>query len=430
VAEAAHLFVVLAQQHIDQVADAVALAGAEHRRQRLAGRLGGVPGLDAVDAVVAVAAGLLQHFVEVGQQRLAAAAGFFAQRQHGVELVLLDALVALVAFGVLQHLLEHHHVLQAVGHPGVRRQAVTAGAAGFLVVGLERLGQVEVGDEAHVGLVDAHAEGDGGDHDQPFLVEEAVLVGGAGFGCQPGVIGQRREALLAEEGGGFVDLLARQAVDDAGVATALGEEGQQLLARLLLGHDAVEDVRPVEARQEALGALQVQALDDFLAGAHVGGGGQGDARHMGEQLGQLAQLQVFGAEIVAPLRYAVGFVDGEQRDVEVAQEIQHARLHQALGRQVEHLHFAAAQAPGQFALLLGTEGEFSAAAATPSSSRVATWSSINAISGDTTTVRPGRSSAGTWKHSDLPPPVGISTRASPPLATHSMIAAWRPRKLS
>jgi Asp/Glu/hydantoin racemase len=60
VAEAAHLLVVLAQQHIDQVADAVALAGAEHRRQRLAGRLGGVPGLDAVDTVVAVAAGLLQ----------------------------------------------------------------------------------------------------------------------------------------------------------------------------------------------------------------------------------------------------------------------------------------------------------------------------------------------------------------------------------
>jgi hypothetical protein len=41
---------------------------------------------------------------------------------------------------------------------------------------------------------------------------------------------------------------------------------------------------------------------------------------MREQFGQLAQLQVFGAEIVAPLRHAVGFVDGEQRDVQVAQE--------------------------------------------------------------------------------------------------------------
>ena len=34
--------------------------------------------------------------------------------------------------------------------------------------------------------------------------------------------------------------------------------------------------------------------------------------------------------------------------------------------------------------------EFSATAGTPSSSRVATWSSISAISGDTTTVRPSQ----------------------------------------
>ncbi|MNH08247.1 hypothetical protein D3C79_676580 [compost metagenome] len=73
---------------------------------------------------------------------------------------------------------------------------------------------------------------------------------------------------------------------------------------------------------------------------------------MREQLGQLAQLQVFGAEIVAPLRHAVGLVDGEQRDIQVAQEVEHARLHQALRRQVQHLHFATAQAPGQVTLLL------------------------------------------------------------------------------
>ena len=45
----------------------------------------------------------------------------------------------------------------------------------------------------------------------------------------------------------------------------------------------------------------------------------------------------------------------EQRNVQVAQKIEHARLHQALWRQVEHLHLAAAQAPGQLTLLLGVE---------------------------------------------------------------------------
>jgi hypothetical protein len=52
----------------------------------------------------------------------------------------------------------------------------------------------------------------------------------------------------------------------------------------------------------------------------------------------------------------VGFVDGEQSDVQPLQERQHARLHQALRRQVEHFHFAALDAGRQVALLLGTEG--------------------------------------------------------------------------
>ena len=120
-------------------------------------------------------------FIKVRQQGLTAAAGFFAQSQHRVELVMLQTLVALVAFGVLQHLLEHHHVLQAVSHPGICRQAITTRTAGFLVVRLKGFGQVQVRHEAHVGLVNAHAKGNGRDHDQPFFIEEALLVGGTGF---------------------------------------------------------------------------------------------------------------------------------------------------------------------------------------------------------------------------------------------------------
>ena len=352
----ADLLVVLAQQHFHQMADAITLAGAVDGRQRLARRFGGVPGLHAVDAVVAVAAGLRHVFVEIGQQGLPAAAGFFTQRQHGIELVLLQALVTLVALGVLQHLLEHHHVLQAVGHPGICRQAIPAATPGFLVVRLEGLGQVQVRDEPHVGLVDAHAERHGRDHDQAFLVEEALLVMGSGFVGQAGVIRQRREALLTEEHRHFVDFLARQAVDDAGIAAAFGEERQQLLARLLLGDDAVEDVRSVEARQESFGVLQMQTVDDFFAGALVGGSGQGDTRNVGEQFGQLAQLQVLAAEVVAPLRHTVGFVDGEQGDFQALQEGQHQRLDQALWRQVQHLHFATLDPRRQVTLLLGAQG--------------------------------------------------------------------------
>src|SRR5690606_696221 len=99
-------------------------------------------------------------------------------------------------------------------------------------------------------------------------------------------------ALAAEEVGDFLDLLARQAIDDARITLARGEKAEQLLARLILGLDTVEDVRPVEARQEALGIVQMQALDDLLAGTLVRRGGQGDARHLREQLGKLAKLQI------------------------------------------------------------------------------------------------------------------------------------------
>ena len=211
-------------------------------------------------------------------------------------------------------------------------------------------------DEPHVGLVDAHAERHGRDHDQAFLVEETFLVMGSGFVGQAGVVRQRREALLAEEHRHFVDFLARQAVDDAGIAAAFGEERQQLLARLLLGDDAVENVRPVEARQESFGVLQMQAIDDFFAGPLVGGGRQGDTRDVGEQLRQLAQLQVFAAEVVTPLRHTVGFVDGKQGNFQALQEGQHARLDQAFWRQVQHFHFTTLDSRRQVTLLLGTQG--------------------------------------------------------------------------
>lgn len=50
------------------------------------------------------------------------------------------------------------------------------------------------------------------------------------------------------------------------------------------------------------------------------------------------------------------FVDGEQGNFKALQEGQHARLHQTLGREIQHFHFAAFDPGGQIALLLGAQG--------------------------------------------------------------------------
>ena len=82
----------LPQQHVDQVARAKALAGAVAGCQRLYGGLGAVPGLDRLQAGVAIAALTLMRLAEMGENRLPAAAGAFADPQQRIELGALDPL--------------------------------------------------------------------------------------------------------------------------------------------------------------------------------------------------------------------------------------------------------------------------------------------------------------------------------------------------
>ena len=79
-----------------------------------------------------------------------------------------------------------------------RRIAVAARAARLLIVAFEVARQVVVDHRAHVGLVDAHAEGDGGDQHRHLVADEARLIGRALLGGQPGVVGQRGDAVGGE----------------------------------------------------------------------------------------------------------------------------------------------------------------------------------------------------------------------------------------
>ncbi len=77
---------------------------------------------------------------------------------------------------------------------------------------------------AHVRLVDAHAEGNGGDEAQVFLFQEGILVGIAKRPVHAGMIGQRADALPVQPLGRVLDLGARQAIDDAAVALVPRQE--------------------------------------------------------------------------------------------------------------------------------------------------------------------------------------------------------------
>ncbi len=320
----------------------LALQPHDGRQQLLRGD-GAVPGGRGRQAGVAVAA-RLRVLAEVREQLHPAAGDRLAQREHRVQVRGQPPAVLGVALGGVDHPPLLHDVLQAVGEPRGRRQAVAAGAARLLVVALDGLRQVEVCDEPHVRLVDAHAERDGRDHDEAVLAQEPGLVPGADLAVEARVVRQRGHALGRQELGGLLDGVPRQAVDDPGVAGVLGpDEVEQLLARARLGRDAVLDVRAVERRDELPGVGQLEPLGDLGAGGGRGGRGQGDPGDAGPALVQHRQAQVVRAEVVAPLGHAVRLVDREQADRRPVEQ-RHGLGHpEPLGRQVEQVELALQQ---------------------------------------------------------------------------------------
>ncbi len=103
---------------------------------------------------------------------------------------------------------------------------------------------------------------------------------------------------------------------------ALTSSITRLSERPLLAFGRQAQFRPGEGGDELVGVLKLQLRADILAGAGVGGGGDGQARDPGEELGQAAQHAVFGAEVVAPLADAVGLVDGDQGDLLAGEAVQ------------------------------------------------------------------------------------------------------------
>ncbi|EGY01901.1 hypothetical protein AZA_54302 [Nitrospirillum viridazoti Y2] len=356
-AEAHHLFGGAAAQHVDQVAHPEFLAGAVDGRQRLLRRHRAVPGFHRFEAGVAVAAVAGMFLPEIGQQHLAAAVGGLAEAQQGIQLAPLRPLVLGAAVRGVHHLAQHDHILQAVQHQGVGGQAIAAGAAGFLIIGFQAFGRVHVHDESDVGLVDAHAEGDGRHHHHALALDEAVLVGLAHRRVQAGMIGQGVQPLVLQPVGQRLHPGARQAIDDARVLRMVAaDEVQQLPALIVLGRHAIGDVGPVEAGDELPRLAQSQALHDVGLGLRVGRGRQRDARHGGETLVQHRQLQVFRPEVVAPLADAVRLVQGEQADARPVQQLQEARGDQPLRRHVQQVQIAPLARPLHIQRLAPVQG--------------------------------------------------------------------------
>ena len=115
-------------------------------------------------------------------------------------------------------------------------------------------------DKTYVWLVNAHAKGDGRDHNQTFFTQKAVLVVLTRCLHQSCVVRQRSDPCIAQQLRNLFYPFARLAIHNAAVlsvgASVLAlDKAQQLRRRIFLFDDGVADVGSVKAADELLGVF-------------------------------------------------------------------------------------------------------------------------------------------------------------------------------
>ena len=111
----------------------------------------------------------------------------------------------------------------------------------------------------------------------------------------------------------------------------------ELFPRIALGDNPVKEVRAVIAGGEDRRVGEPELRHDVAPRGFVGGCRQRHQRHARKALLEDRKLLVFWPEIVAPLRDAMGFVDGDQGKAAFLEHREAARRQQPLGRDVEEV---------------------------------------------------------------------------------------------
>ena len=200
--------------HMGDIFGLEALPQGEYRINggtQLLSRLDAFLGLEAVVAVATVV--LIVGLAEVVQQGAPA-----AHRRLGIVARLEQQLFAdfLLRYGLTLHeFLQLIQVLAGIEGDALAFAAITSRASRLLIIALKALGNVVVDDKSHIGLVNAHAEGDGRHNDVHILAEEGILVSTTHGTLHTGMVGQRLDVVEPQHLGEFLYLLAAQAIDDA-----------------------------------------------------------------------------------------------------------------------------------------------------------------------------------------------------------------------
>ena len=238
----------------------------------------------------------------------------------------------------LHKLIQFLQVLIAVESQADALTAIAASASCFLIVAFERLGDIIVDNEAHIGFVDTHTESDGSHDDVDTLHKEVILRLRARAAIQSGMIGSRLDIVGTQHVGQIFYLLARETVDDTALAGMLLDESHNILVNILrLGAHLIIEVRTVERALELGGIEDAQILLDIRTHLVGSCGRQSDDGRLSHLVNDRTYATLLRTEIMSPLRDTMGLVDGIERNLHRLQELHIIVLGERLGCHIQQL---------------------------------------------------------------------------------------------
>ena len=136
--------------------------------------------------------------LQLARRRLMAARSPFCPVVHRAHL----AAMPLGVLGGIDHPIQADDICPRVEEDAIAGKAISSCPADLLVIALDGLWHVTVDDVPDVGLVDSHAERNGGAHDFDAIAAERVLHEGALFCFHAGVVGEGSDSETGEVLGG------------------------------------------------------------------------------------------------------------------------------------------------------------------------------------------------------------------------------------
>ena len=289
-----------------------------------------------VAAVVAVAAIILGILLSEVVEQCSAA----AHAALGIRLGLKQQQLTNLLLGnrlTLHKFLQLLDVLIIIKGKAETLATITTGTTGLLIVALERLRNIVVDYKTHIGLVDAHTEGDSCHNNIGTLLEEGILIVGTGLCIHTCVVRQRLDAVCNKQLGKLLNLLAAQAVDNTALALILLDKADDVAVRIVLRSQLIVEVWSVERALEDGGVGHTEVLLNIHLHLRRSCCRKGDERSLANIVYNRTDTTVLRAEVVTPLRDTVCLVNGVERDLDLVQKGDIVLLGQRLGGKVEQL---------------------------------------------------------------------------------------------